>query len=600
MRQTNQQPWITAICFFLTGFYPTAGMAQADDVTNAPPLSDDVALEMVVETDVEVPVGALSLRANVFRPDPPGKYPVIMSMSSYGKDLGLADSEPEAWQALLDAVPDVCQESSCEWFVTETVDPERWVPDGYVVVRVDARGTGKSPGVLDAFSEQEIDDYVRAIEWTGTQDWSNGRVGLVGVSYYAMNQWLVAARQPEHLAAIIPWEGASDFYRGNSHHGGIPSNVYPDPWWEEQVLTVQHGNCASPFTDLDDGEPIGGQDCFTESELAANRVDLPDELRARPLNGAWYDARSPDLASIEVPVLSAGNWGGLGLHLRGSVGGYVGAGSEEKWLAMHTGDNVPAFYEQRALELQRQFFDFYLKGDDNGWDERPPLLLDIRHADGTVTEREEQGWPIPDTVWTRYSLHAADDSMSLSPPSQPGEASFDAASSEVVFTTAPFADETEITGPVAARLWVSSSTTDADLFLTLRAFNPDGNEVVFEGANDPAVPISQGWLRLSHRALNPELSTKWRPWHPHDAAESVKPGEAYEVEVEIWPTSVVLPAGYTLSLTVAGRDFMRSDGTGSGPFLHVDRPAPTYTGITTIFTGPTTPSSLLVPVVPAR
>lgn len=564
--------------------------------------SDDVALEMRVERDVEIPVEGLSLRANVFRPDAPGQYPVIMSMSPYGKDLGLPDTEPEVWQKLLKEVPDLCQVSGCEWFVTETVDPERWVPDGYVVVRVDSRGAGKSPGVLNAFSPQEIDDYVRAIEWAGTQEWSNGRVGLLGVSYYAMNQWLVAARQPDHLSAIIPWEGASDFYRGNTHHGGIPSNVYPDPWWEEQVLSIQHGNAASPFTDMDDGEPIGGPDGLTPSKLAENRVDLPEEIAARPFDGTWYNERSPDLGSIEVPVLSAGNWGGLGLHLRGSVNGYLGAGSEEKWLAMHTGGNVVAFYEQRALELQRQFFDHYLKGDDNGWDERPPVLLEIRHAGGTITERTEQGWPIPDTDWTRYSLDAADDSMSPSPPSQPGEASFDAASeeSEVVFTTAPFSEKAEITGPVSARLWVSSSTTDADLFLTLRAFDPDGNEVTFEGANDPAVPISQGWLRLSHRALDPERSTEWRPWHPHGEAEPVEPGEAYEVEVEIWPTSIVLPAGYTLSLTVEGRDFMRSDETGSGPFLHVDRPAPTFTGTTTILTGPETPSSLLLPVVPAR
>jgi predicted acyl esterase len=573
--------------------------------TDEPSSSDDGdgALEMRVEIDVEVPVGDLSLRSNVFRPDAPGQYPVIVSMSPYSKDLGFADSEPEDWQKLLDEVPDLCEVSTCDWFNTETVDPERWVPDGYVVVKVDARGSGKSPGVLNAFSEQEIDDYARAIEWAGTQQWSNGRVGLLGVSYYAINQWLVAARQPEHLAAISPWEGASDYYRDATHQGGIPSTFFPENWWERDVLAVQHGNGASPLTDMDDGEPIGGPDSLTESELAANRVDIPEELTARPFNDAWYDERTADLGSIEVPVLSAGNWGGLGLHLRGNVAGYVGAGSEEKWLEMHTGDHITPFYEPRGLELQRQFFDHYLKGDDNGWDERPPVLLEIRHADGSVTEREEQGWPIPDTVWTRYSLDAADDSMSPSAPSQPGEASFDAASSEVVFTTAPFSEETEVTGPVSARLWVSSSTPDADIFLTLRAFDPDGNEVVFEGANDPAVPISQGWLRLSHRALDAELSTDGRPWHPHDAAVPVTPGEAYQVEVEIWPTSIALPAGHTLSLTVAGRDFSRSDGgpnTGSGPFLHEDRPAPTFTGTTTILTGPATPSSLLLPVVPAR
>jgi putative CocE/NonD family hydrolase len=103
----------------------------------------------------------------------------------------------------------------------ETADPEKWVPDGYVCVRVDSRGAGRSPGYLDIFSAQETRDYYECIEWAGTQPWSNGKVGLLGISYYAISQWLVAALQPPHLAAICPWEGASDYYREFTHHGGI-------------------------------------------------------------------------------------------------------------------------------------------------------------------------------------------------------------------------------------------------------------------------------------------------------------------------------------------------------------------------------------------
>src|SRR5207302_9874183 len=145
----------------------------------------------------------------------------------------------------------------------------------------------------------------------------------------------------------------------------------------------------------------------------------------------------------------------------------------------------------------------------------------------------------------------------------------------LTFTTAPLARELEFAGPIKAKLWVSSSTDDMDLFATLRAFDPRGNEVTFLSAVEPKAPVSQGWLRVSQRKLDSNRSTEWQPWHTHDQAQKLKPGEIYEVDIEIWPASLALPAGHRLALTLQGKDFGRPGESGvqkgSGWFLDDDR-----------------------------
>jgi predicted acyl esterase len=113
----------------------------------------------------------------------------------------------------------------------------------------------------------------------------------------------------------------------------------------------------------------------------------------------------------------------------------------------------------------------------------------------------------------------------------------------------------EITGPVAAKLFISSSTANADLFLVLRVFAPDGSEVTFQGAQDPHTPIAQGWLRASHRKLDSERSLPYRPFHAHDEVRPLTPGEPVELDIELWPTCIVVPPGYRVALTIRGHDY---------------------------------------------
>jgi predicted acyl esterase len=577
---------------------------------------------VLFEKNVPIPTddGAFMM-SNVFRPAAEGRYPVLMSMSIYGKDIHTRDFNPEVWEEMVAHVPGLCERSSCEYHTWETPDPEVWVQDGYVVVRVDARGSGKSPGKLDPFTPREIRDLYDAIKWAGTRPWSNGKVGLAGISYYAMVQWGVAAERPPHLAAIAPWEGAHDAYRDVVRHGGILSNVFPTQWAKRQLVPIQHGNAESHFRDMDDGSPVGGPKALSEAELERNRVDMLTETLSRPLDGPYYRERTARLEDIEAPLLSGANWGGFGLHSRGNFNGFREAGSSQKWLEVHTGDHIAPFYEEEGRALQKQFYDHFLKGEDNGWERRPPVLLEIRRADGTTTRREENEWPLARTEWKKLYLDAASATLAESAPGETARLSYQALGESVLFTTTPLSDPIELTGPMAAKLYVSSSTEDMDIFATVQAFAPDGREVTFPGASEPAAPIAQGWLRVSHRKLDPGKSRPWQPYHSHDEEQRLVPEQVYEVDVEIWPGQVVLPEGYAIGLRLEGKDFARprpgilgwirdfimddilhlNIRTGSGFFLHnhtEDRPKDVYGGTNAIHTGGEFPSHLILPVIP--
>lgn len=555
---------------------------------------------MVFERDVALAMsdGAL-LRANVFRPAAPGRYPVVMALGAYGKDVHFEDAFNPQWRVLKQIYPGLDSEGSTGRYLRwEVVDPERWVPDGFVVIQVDARGTGRSEGYLDPFGPVETRDFYEWIEWAGTQPWSNGRVGLIGVSYLAIKQWQVAALRPPHLAAIVPWEGSSDFYRDGGHHGGILSNSFTFAWWPRQVLSNQYGSGQSTHVDRLTGERTTGPD-LPEPILAGSRADHPNDRLMHPLDDAWNRARAANLPAIEVPVLSAANWGGPGMHLRGNVEGFLRAGSRDKWLFAHIGTHYESFYLPRYVALQKRFFNHYLRGENNGWPQEPRVQLAIRRPDGTATLRQEHEWPLARTAWTRFYLDAGAHTLGSCAPAQAAEASYRAMQESVSFSTAPFEQDTEFTGPACLRVWVSSSTRDLDLFAVLRVFDPEGRESTFIGAHEP-VPMALGWLRASHRKLDPARSQPYRPWHTHDEVQKLTPGEPVPLDVEIWPTSMVFPKGWRLVLTLQGHDFIVAP---PGRMRHdhpQDRPADEFGGLGTIHTGGAQASYLLMPLIPAR
>jgi len=570
------------------------------------------AADMHCEYDVPIPMDdGLVLRADVLRPQGAGRHPVLLTYGPYAKGLAFQQGYPSAWQRMVAEHPDVACGSSNRYQNWEVVDPEKWVPEGYACVRVDSRGAGRSPGFIDPFSPRETRDFFDCIEWAGVQPWSNGRVGLNGVSYFGSNQWHVASLQPPHLAAMCVWEGAADWYRDMTHHGGILSTFWAN-WFDMQVKTVQHGLGERGARSVVTGQLVCGDETLSDAQLAANRCQFGDDVLAHPLDDAYHRARSPQWDRITVPLLSAANWGGQGLHPRGNFEGFVQAASRQKWLEAHGLEHWTHFYTDYGRRLQLRFFDHFLKGVDNGQDRAPPVLLQVRHVDRFV-ERAEHEWPIARTRWTRWHLDAGSATMAPQAATAGAARGYEALGDGVTFVSAPLERETEFTGPLAARLWVSSSTADADLFVVFRVFSPDLREVVFMGAIDPHTPIAQGWLRASQRRLDETLSRPWRPYHTHDRREPLVPGEPVALDIELWPTSIVVPAGHRLALSVLGRDYewqsstgarlsnFRNELKGCGPFLHDDprdRPRAVYGGHTTLHTGPGRESWLLLPEIP--
>lgn len=566
---------------------------------------------MAIDWDVEIPMDdGIMLKADVFRPIRSGRYPVLITYGPYAKGLAFQDGYPSAWQRMVTEHPDVPYGSSNLHQNWEVADPEKWVPHGYVCVRVDSRGTGRSPGYIDHFSPRETRDFYDCIEWAGVQPWSSGKVGINGVSYYGINQWHVATLQPPHLAAMCIWEGAADWYRDMTHHGGILSTFWAN-WYDMQVRTVQYGLGERGGRSEVSGLLICGDETLSDDELAENRCSFGDEILAHPLDDTYHKERSPVWDKVTVPFLSAANWGGQGLHPRGNFEGFIRAASKDKWLEAHGLEHWTHFYTDYGRGLQKQFFDHYLKGQANGWAERPRVHMQVRHTDRFV-ERFEPDWPLPSTRWTKFYLDHACQTLADQPPAQASAIAFDALGDGVTFMSEPLATETEITGPLAARLRVSSSTEDADLFLVFRVFTPDLREVTFRGAIDPHTPVAQGWLRASHRKLDDSLSLPWRPYHSHDEPWPLVPGEPVDLDIEIWPTSVVVPKGHRIALSVRGKDYewqkktgarlsnFKNELRGCGPFLHDDprdRPERVFGGTTTLHLDPAAPSYVLVPII---
>jgi predicted acyl esterase len=358
---------------------------------------------------------------------------------------------------------------------------------------------------------------------------------------------------------------------------------------------------------------VAGPVSLSDAELARQRADYVADVRDHPLDDDWHRARSADWSRVTVPFLSAANWGGQGLHPRGNFEAFTQAAATQKWLEVHGDTHWAHFYTDYGIGLQKRFFGHFLKGEDTGWQQQPRVLLNVRHPGERFVQRAENEWPLARTRWTRLYLWPTDLTLRTEPAAE-GCVSYAALGDGLTFRTPPLERETEITGPLAARLFVSSSTPDADLFLVVRVFDPEGQEVVFQGALDPSTPVAQGWLRASHRRLDARRSQPYRPYHTHERVEPLSPGEVYPVDVEIWPTCIVVPPGYVLALTVRGKDyeyagepgeFARSfhfASRGVGPVTHTDpqdRPADVFGGQVTLHTnGAERAAYLLVPIIP--
>jgi putative CocE/NonD family hydrolase len=454
---------------------------------------------MRIDWDVPIEMDdGLVLRADVYRPIADGRYPVILSYGPYAKGLAFQEGYPSAWQRMVSEHPDVAYGSTNKYQNWEVVDPEKWVPDAYVCVRVDSRGTGRSPGTIDHFSPRETRDFYNCIEWSGVQPWASGKVGLNGISYYGINQWQVASLAPPHLAAMCIWEGAADWYRDMTHHGGILSTFWAN-WYDMQVKTVQYGLGERGPRSRVTGELVCGDVTLPEKDLYDKRCDFGDDIRAHPLDDAYHQARSAVWEKITVPFLSAANWGGQGLHPRGNFEGFVRAASKDKWLEAHGIEHWTHFYTDYGVKLQKRFFDHFLKGADNGWMRQPRVQLQVRHADRFVL-RHEGEWPIARTQWTRYYLDPDGHRLSREPVKAVKSVTYDAQGDGATFVSAMLEQETEITAACAMLFVYRRQAMPICSGIRVTRGHARGG---VSGGDRSAYAGRAGWLRASQREARP-------------------------------------------------------------------------------------------------
>jgi predicted acyl esterase len=560
--------------------------------------------------DVKVPTRDGSyLLADVYRPLDEGRYPVIMRLSVYGKAFGTGSicSEEDYFRS---------EKREDGWFQERrkglapslryaenvvSANTMDWVPRGYVVMRVDCRGVGHTPGVLNPFSRQEAEDCFDAIEWAAVQLWSDGNVGLHGASYAATIQWNVASLKPPSLRAMIPWTGDADSYRDLSYSGGIFNEGYRRQWWNN----------------------------LKQNPCGAEAVDLIDNMLAHPFDDPeFYGPQgdgplSADFSRITVPFLTAVSQTGV-LHARAGFEAFIQSPSLYKRLVM-VDANYFKFLYQDCLEDQFAFFDLWLKGIDDQTTSLPPVRMIMRTGQGEFEWRDEETWPVPGTIYRSFFLDAGTNgplggvdptrtSFGLvdSPPPS-AQVSYSAevedvelgVRSGISFLSDSLVEDIELAGHVTATLWVSSTSFDMDVYVALRVIGPDGIEVPYAVyARRSKAPVTWGCLKVSQRMLDPVLSTIDRPWHTHRRADRAllsSSDEIVRIEVELMPATARIPAGHRLRVDVQPVE-------GEGGFLDAQsRPArraydPSYhnRAENRIHTGNKYTSSIRIPLVTRR
>jgi len=435
-----------------------------------------------------------------------------------------------------------------------------YLEHGYAYLWVDVPGSGRSGGLWDPVSRAEGEALYDVIEWAAEQDWSTGRIGMIGESYYCWSQWNAARMHPPSLVTIAAFDGGCDLYRDWLYKGGIPDFGFISSWTASVLL--QHQAM---------GLPVDG----------GNRHLHLSNIYAHPFDDDWHRERSPfwDLDQVTIPALSIGAWPKGSLHMRGNVEGFRRLGGPKKLLmiaAANPGEvqklyATPEFHEREMLP----WYEHHLKGVPNGVMDGPAVRLQVNR---TAQDRTAGCWPPADVTAAEFLLigKASGAVRSLNDGSLdeaeagnapwPGQTSFSYPDPEwtvgttsagpggpdhvrriVTFTTAPFNRTREFTGDGVLVLFASTDQHDLDVVARLSLLAADGGWT-------PASIMSRGWLRASRRAEDEALSTAMRPFHRHDRADEVRPGEVYELRVPLVPMSFVVRPGERLRLELSCGD----------------------------------------------
>lgn len=566
-------------------------MSSAEDRSKYGPLA------MTVEEHVRMTMrDGVELSCKIYRPDAEGAYPALFAASPYQYETDTIPHSP--------------------LFLWREVGPVEWyVSHGYTYVHVDVRGTGNSGGSYCFFGEAEQNDLYDAVEWIAAQDWCDGNVGGIGQSYYAWSQWFLGIVNPPSLRCIAPYDGAIDMYRGCAYHGGIYCDFMS--FWYNQL--VRPNNLHRPANGSGSGQLL--------------ELDLGREFITHQLYDDWWKERSAyeRVKQIQVPLLSIGHQGKMGLHERGNILGYEEAECPKKLVLTGAKDVFEAhdlfdkidFHE----EWLKPFYDHYLKGEDNGYPEKTP---DVRiYVRGDETWRDEPEWPLPRAEYVPYYLGAGptgsvtslnDGSLSTEPPGADGgadgaaeggstEFSYpdpqwqfgnakptpfgpDPVARNLTFTTDILESDVEVVGPIVFELFASSSTIDTEFFVKVYDQLPQAEEERAAGRQPMAVNVSKGWLRASHREKDEARWKPIRPFYTHANPEPIEPGIVYKYEIEVLPCAYRFRKGHRIRLDLSNADNFFTDSLFTHLYSYYK------VGTDTFHHNAEHASRLLLPIVP--
>jgi predicted acyl esterase len=540
---------------------------------------------MIEEKDLLVPVrDGIRMAVRIYRPDGPGPFPALFAASPYRYD----NNDLPAYPMFL-------------W--RETGPIEWYVEQGYAYVHADVRGTGRSEGEFEFLGKREQTDLYDIIEWIGTQPWSNGKVGGIGQSYYAMSQWFMGIQNPPHLACIGVYDGLNDPYRFMGYPGGIEGGFLA--YWMNSSVRVPNLYPANG----DNPRHVG--------------ADLFLEVQKHPLyDGFWKErAAFEQLDKIRVPLFSIGVWAKLDLHLAGNISGYQFAKGPKKLAISGTASAFTSQSDFAAVEFHRKyllpFYDEHLKGLKTSYHERPNVEYAVRNT-GKV--RSFETWPPPGTKPAHFYLSKGptgsvtslnDGGLGPNPPDrnggnasysypQPswvmgvvplGPAGPDPARGVLTFTTRPIENDIEIAGNGKLIVYASSKRSDMDFIVKLSEQFEQSPDERARGIQPRYFIVTKGWLRASHMERDAKHSSEEIPYYSHRQVTPLTPGKIYRIEIPLQPIAYRFRKGNRIRVEICNGDSPVTDSL----FFHFYRPD--KIGADTIYHDAEHPSEIILPML---